>query len=86
MFRIVLSALMALLVSLNVNLLQAGEYNPILSIGDDGPAWKSLPGVDGAKHSLADLAKSDVVVVVFTCNSCPYAVDYEDRIKDSCYR
>lgn len=58
----------------------AGKYNDVLSIGDAAPAWKDLEGVDGKKHSLADLADKDVVVVVFTCNSCPVAADYEDRI------
>ena len=57
----------------------AGEFNPTLSINDKAPAWKDLPGVDGKKHSLADIKKK-VIVVVFTCNSCPYAVDYEDRL------
>jgi peroxiredoxin len=57
-----------------------GEYNDVLSIGDAAPAWAGLPGVDGKQHSLADLKTRDVVVVVFTCNSCPYAVDYEDRL------
>lgn len=57
----------------------AGQYNQVLSIGDKAPAWSDLPGVDGKKHSLADLKDKDAVVVVFTCNSCPYAVDYEDR-------
>ncbi|MFI4875991.1 MAG: redoxin domain-containing protein, partial [Blastopirellula sp. JB062] len=41
--------------------------------------WKDLPGVDGRKHSLADLEK-EVVVVAFTCNTCPYAIDYENRL------
>ncbi|MEO8497077.1 MAG: thioredoxin family protein [Planctomycetota bacterium] len=58
----------------------AGEFNPTLSIGDPAPAWKDLPGVDGKTHSLADLKQSKAVVLVFTCNSCPYAVDYEARI------
>jgi peroxiredoxin len=58
----------------------AGEYNEVLSIGDKGPAWAALPGTDGKNHSLADLADKPVVVVVFTCASCPTAVDYEDRI------
>ena len=57
-----------------------GEYNPVLDIGDKAPAWKALPGIDGKKHSLKDLEKKDIVVLVFTCNSCPYAVDYEDRL------
>jgi peroxiredoxin len=57
-----------------------GEFNKKLNIGDAAPAWKDLPGADGKRHSLADLKDKDVVVVVFTCNSCPIAVDYEDRI------
>jgi peroxiredoxin len=60
----------------------AGEYNPTLNIGDKAPTWKDLPGTEGKRHSLADLKDRDVVVVVFTCNSCPYAVDYEDRINE----
>jgi peroxiredoxin len=58
----------------------AGKYNGVLSIGDDAPAWVDLPGVDGKKHSLADLKDKRVVVVVFTCNSCPAASDYEERL------
>ena len=57
----------------------AGQYNSVLSIGDDAPAWADLPGTDGKKHALADLRDKDVVVVVFTCNSCPAAELYEDR-------
>ncbi|MCC9607241.1 thioredoxin family protein [Blastopirellula sp. JC732] len=62
------------------SLLSAGEYNPVKNIGDKAPEWKELPGVDGKKHSLADLAAKEVIVVAFTCNTCPYAVDYEDRL------
>lgn len=61
---------------------QAGEFNPVLNIGDAAPAWKELPGTDGKQHALADLHGAEAVVVAFTCNSCPYAVDYEDRIND----
>ena len=59
----------------------ADEYeNPVLSIGDVVPTWSDLPGVDGKTHSSSDLVKKKVVVVAFICNSCPYAVDYEDRL------
>jgi peroxiredoxin len=58
----------------------AGEFNKKLSPGDPAPAWSDLPGTDGKKHSLADLKDKDVVVVVFTCNSCPVANDYEERV------
>ena len=57
-----------------------GTYNKQLSIGDAAPDWKGLEGTDGQKHSLSDLADKQVIVVCFTCNTCPYAVDYEDRL------
>ena len=58
----------------------AGEFNKVLKVGDAAPAWTDLPGTDDKKHSLADLKDKDAVVVVFTCNSCAFAVEYEDRI------
>lgn len=61
---------------------QAGKYNSDRNIGDQPAAWVDLPGTDDKTHSLKDLGKFDVVVVVFTCNSCPYAVDYEQRINE----
>ncbi len=60
----------------------AGEFNPTLSVGNAAPAWANLPGTDGKTHSLDDLKSKEVVVVVFTCNSCPYARDYEGRMID----
>lgn len=59
----------------------AGRYNEVLSIGDKAPEWNELIDVvTGKKHTLADVKDAQVVVVVFTCNSCPVATDYEDRI------
>jgi peroxiredoxin len=60
--------------------LNAGKYNTVLSVGDKAPAWTDLPGTDGRQHALADLADKPVVVVAFTCLSCPIAADYEARI------
>ena len=57
-----------------------GDFNKALSVGDPAPAWNGLVGTDGKKHALADLKDKAVVVVVFTCNSCPVAGDYEPRI------
>ena len=51
-----------------------------VNVGDAAPAWTDLPGVDDKTHSLAELKDKDVVVLVFTCNHCPVAEDYEDRI------
>jgi peroxiredoxin len=41
----------------------------------------SLPGVDGKAYSLADFADADILAIVFTCNHCPTAQAYEERIK-----
>jgi peroxiredoxin len=57
-----------------------GKYNPALSIGDAAPDWNDLPGVDGKKHSLSEFKDRDVVVIVFTCSTCLYALDHEDRL------
>lgn len=62
------------------SLLVAGEFNKLLKLGDTAPAWKELPGTDGKKHALADHSGKDLVVVVFTCNSCACSEEYEDRI------
>jgi len=51
-----------------------------LNPGDPAPAFK-LKGVDGKDHTLQDyVAQKKAVVVVFTCNTCPVAIDYEARI------
>jgi len=50
-----------------------------LAIGDKAPDF-SLPGVDGKDHSLASFAKAKLLAILFTCNHCPTAQAYEDRI------
>jgi peroxiredoxin len=50
-----------------------------LAIGESAPPFK-LPGVDDSTYSLDDFADAKVLVVVFTCNHCPTAQAYEDRI------
>lgn len=50
------------------------------SVGDAAPEWTDLIGVDDEEHSLSDLADARAVVVVFTCNHCPVAQAYQDRI------
>lgn len=77
-FRLVL--LLGFLPAVMAGVAGGGTYNPDRAIGDVVPPWTDLPGTDGRRHSWAELADRDFVVVVFTCNSCPYAVDYEDRI------
>lgn len=52
---------------------------PTLTIGSAAPDFK-LPGVDDKTHSLADFADAKLLVVLFTCNHCPTAQAYEERI------
>lgn len=40
----------------------------------------SLKNVDGTMVSLKDYKAVNGYIVVFTCNTCPYAVMYEDRL------
>ena len=54
--------------------------HPILALGSSAPDF-SLPGVDGRTHTLADYAAAPILVVVFTCNHCPIAQMYEQRIQ-----
>jgi peroxiredoxin len=51
-----------------------------VKIGADAPAWAELEGIDGKMHALADVKDAKAVLVVFTCNHCPVAKAYEDRL------
>lgn len=57
----------------------ADDAHPILALGSHAPNFE-LPGVDGKIHKLADYDASPILVVVFTCNHCPIAQMYEQRI------
>ncbi|SFS91691.1 AhpC/TSA family protein [Zhouia amylolytica] len=48
-------------------------------IGDYATDFE-LKNIDGKKVSLKDYKEAKGFLVIFTCNSCPYAVAYEDRI------
>jgi peroxiredoxin len=58
----------------------AAETHPILPIGSPAPDF-ALPGTDGNMHRLSDYAANPILVVVFTCNHCPIAQMYEQRIE-----
>lgn len=48
-------------------------------IGDKATDFK-LKSVDGKMYSMSDYKEAKGFIVVFTCNHCPFAVKYEDRI------
>ena len=60
--------------------LKALKKPKTLKIGDPAPEFM-LPGTDNRYYSLKDFADSDNLAVLFTCNHCPTAQAYEDRIK-----
>jgi peroxiredoxin len=46
------------------------------AVGTEAPTF-SLPDTDGVEHSPGD---APATLVVFTCNHCPYALAWHDRI------
>ena len=53
--------------------------DPGLNIGDTAPDF-NLKDVDGKMVSMANYEDAKGFIVIFTCNTCPYSVAYEDRI------
>lgn len=50
-----------------------------LEIGAQAPEF-NLPGVDGKSYTLEDFAEYEYLAIVFTCNHCPTAQAYEDKL------
>ncbi|BFM45475.1 thioredoxin family protein [Flavobacterium sp. CFS9] len=61
------------------NLLLSQAQSTTLKAGETAPDFK-LKNVDGKEVSFASFPKAKGYIVVFTCNTCPYAVAYEQRI------
>jgi peroxiredoxin len=72
MKKVILSLVLAFVFS--VSLLAGGA-----AIGDTAPAFK-LINVDGTYVSLDDFKDQKGVILIFSCNHCPYVVAYEDRM------
>jgi peroxiredoxin len=56
------------------------SQNQGYDIGDVATDFK-LKNIDGNTISLSDFKEAKGFIVIFTCNTCPYAVAYEDRIE-----
>jgi len=70
-----------LLVMLAFSAFLTQAQNTTLKAGDTAPDFK-LKNVDGKEVSFASFPKAKGYIVVFTCNKCPYAIGYEQRIID----
>lgn len=74
-----LSCYLVLLFSLFFSGKPMAEDPVTIAIGTNAPDFK-LPGTDGKIYSLSSFAKAKILLIVFTCNHCPTAQAYEDRI------
>ena len=70
----IFTVLLLTLFSLNTLKAQDGY-----KIGDEATDF-SLINIDDKMVSLADFKDAKGFIIIFTCNHCPYAVAYEDRI------
>jgi peroxiredoxin len=51
-----------------------------IEIGSEAPYFE-LPGVDGYEHALDEYGDAKLLVLVQSCNHCPYVQAWEDRLK-----
>ncbi|MDO8951958.1 MAG: thioredoxin family protein [Draconibacterium sp.] len=74
MFVFLLAASVSVFASNNSGKLAIGD-KPVL------PEVK-MDDVSGAKISLADVKKENGLLVMFSCNTCPFVLQWEDRFPD----
>ena len=63
-----------------VVLAEAGCDAAKLNLGDAAPGWSGIVGTDDKPHGLSEYKDAKLIVLVFTCNHCPVAKAYEDRL------
>lgn len=68
-----------LLLAASTRLMAMPEDPKTLSIGATAPDFK-LKGIDDKMYTLASFKDAPILVIIFTCNHCPTAQAYEDRI------
>ena len=71
----------SILPCLLVVFIQSATAKDVETLEIDAPAPElNLPGVDDKTYKLSDFAEDEILVVIFTCNHCPTAQAYEQRI------
>jgi thiol-disulfide isomerase/thioredoxin len=71
---------LVLLLGFSLNL-SAADFQPeTIALGSSAPDFR-LQGTDLSFYQLKDFGLAKVLVVIFTCNHCPTAQYYEERIK-----
>lgn len=75
-----MKTIFTLLVLFTTSIFTPNSHEKGYDIGDVATDFK-LKNIDGNTVSLSDFNDAKGFIVVFTCNTCPYAVAYEDRIE-----
>lgn len=78
--KLIVFSAIAIIVLLSFKIERGDDDYETLAIGAKAPNFK-LTGVDGKTYTLKSFSKSNVLVIIFTCNHCPTAQAYEERIK-----
>ena len=76
-----MSQFLLVLFSLVMPFTSSNEVGDPYTVGDKVEDF-NLKSVDGNMYSLSSAKNVKGYIVVFTCNHCPYAVMYEDRMND----
>lgn len=71
--------IIGIIVVVAVLFINAADATNGYGVGDYAKDFK-LPNIDGKMISMADYTSSKGFIVIFTCNTCPYAKAYESRI------
>jgi peroxiredoxin len=50
-----------------------------LALGSEAPDF-TLEGIDGREHALDDYREAELLVLIQSCNHCPYVIAWEDRM------
>ena len=70
-FLFTILAIPALIVAQEFNTLEIGNKAPLMDL--------KMLSTDGSQYNLNDVKKENGTLVVFTCNTCPFVVMWEDR-------
>jgi len=61
--------------------LRAADFQPVTLVLGSAPPDFSLPAVDGRTYTLKNFTDAKILAIVFTCNHCPTAQYYEERLE-----
>lgn len=75
-----LKTLLAFIAILTLSSFMSSGSESGYKIGDAATDF-SLKNIDGTIVSLSNYKDAKGFIVIFTCNTCPYAVAYEDRVE-----